>query len=365
MAPKEGAALETRERVFVIVECHTIEGGWSGDLKAGGLGAWMKLLSYARIFYWNRGGVPLKDLTPGWRERRGITEGDWAAMLKKAEKAGEIAQKDGWLEILNSEWLRSPSSRSDPTKAARMRKLRAKKAKDRVAPRGAPRGANGGDAVARHGAPRGATGGRGAPHIEEEDQLHLKDQKEEEGTGGTEQPEKKKEEEAPAQDTAGPPDTAGGASSKSPAAPARAQPAVTWERLMELTLQNLAFGRRSSDAQRRKFQEACSEACARGATLDMLYRRLRRPRPDAQNVFDCVRQAGLDARGALTAFREFLKVDSLTFAEIKAMAFDTSAQAGIQRQADWNALLDTWGLVLKDAEALVPHEAVAMRKGGA
>ncbi|MBM4018876.1 MAG: hypothetical protein FJ288_11190, partial [Planctomycetes bacterium] len=228
--------------MFIIVECHTVEGGWSGDLAAGALGALLKLLSYARIFYWNRGGVPLRDLTAGWRARRGIREPDWHAMLKTAQKAGEIALRNGWLEILNPDWLRSPTSRLDRTKAERMRRLRARKGGGGVARRGAPPPGDGAGAVARHGAPRGATGGRGAPHIEEEDQLQpdVEEEEQEEKKSRTKQPQPQPKEEAPAGDTAGPPDTAGGASSGTP--PRRiAREDLTWDRILELSLQNLAF----------------------------------------------------------------------------------------------------------------------------
>jgi hypothetical protein len=348
---------EQPERVFIIIECRRLDGGWAGDLTAGGLGAWLKLLSYVRIFYWNCGGAPLADLTEEWRRRRGISGADWSEMLKLAQKAGELAIADGRLVILNPDWLRSPRTREQEGNAERQRRHRQRQKKGGGRAKGREKGVT---LRGVTGVTPGVTGRDSGPQDQLKDQLDLKDQSEEEGTGGKNSQTKKKED--PAQDTAVPqPDTAGGASSGPPAAPARAPTATGWEGILELTLINLAFGRRPSPAQKLRLQEACEEACARGATRGMIYRRLRRPRPAAQNVFDCVRQAGLDARGALTAFREFLKVDTLGWAEVEQTAFDTTAQAGIQRQAEWNALKDTWGLVLVDVQPLVPEDAAAMK----
>ena len=357
-APRGARTEREPERVFLITNMRDIEGGWAADMQSGALGGWWRLLSYIRILYWARAAAPLADLTRGWRASRHIRDADWTQMLKAAHKAKEIAESEGWLEIVDSDkWLKSPPS-GDATKKERMRRVRAKKARVKKNGNGQAGGGTKGGAVA----PRGATGEAVAPraHTIQHNKDQLQDQEKEEGTGGTGQPEKDVQKQAPAQDTAGPPDTAGGASSKPQSAPARAPKGTGWEQILELTLLSLAFGRRPSVAQKQRLQEACREACGRGATLGMIYRRLRRPRPAAQNVFDCVRQAGLDARGALTAFREFMKVDSLTWAEIERTAFDTTAQAGIQRQAEWNALRDTWGLVLADAQPLVPEDRAAM-----
>jgi hypothetical protein len=325
------------------------------------------------MFYWNRNAVPLADVGVAWRKTCGIRDADWHGMIKKAKKAGQIVQSGDWLEIVDSQWLRSPTSRADPTKAERMKRMREKKtaAKKAAAEKAAAEAAEAGRGAPRGegGAPRGAPQ---APHIEgsgSKEQLELLPQKT--------AVERRKEEEAqdqaapsslkgPGSDTAGPgtaPDTAAGATIPPAGGPPPgldprrdflADP--SWEKLLLLSLLSLAFGRRATTAQKQRLQEAIAEARGRGATLGMIYRRMRRPRPGGTDAFDCVRMAGLDAKACLAKFREIAKVDTLTWPEIERLAFDTTTRQGMQQQGLWDQTRADFGLVLADVATLTPAD---------
>ena len=364
------------ERIFIIVNCRDILAGTVGDFTAGELGAFERMLSYVRIFWWVRGGAPLSDFTRGWQASHGIREAEWDGMIKKGQKPqkgkkeGEIRLVDGWLEIVDPwKWLKSPGA-DDPTKAERQRRVRARKAEAKKAM------VTSGEA-GRNGGARGATRAPRAPRVAPpittlQQELPLQQ----------EQPERKRKEEAPepeqretgrAADTAGPgnPDTAGPAtappsptgSGGPPSAPTPREEFLanpTWEALLKLSLQSLAFGRRATTAQKQSFGKAVAEARGRGATLGMLYRRMKRPRPEAQSAFDLVRQAGKDAAACLAKFREIAKVQSLTWPEIDRMAFDTTTRQGVQQQADWDQARADFQYALADVRTLTPEDCTAI-----
>jgi hypothetical protein len=339
-------------------------------LPAAQWAAFMKLMVEIRIHRYP-GTIPLADVDRGWRDRQHLRETDWRGMLQAAEKARILVVEcerlvivePVWLEALNDQAIDRRRAEELAAKAARMRECRRRKRAAAAAARGAT-----GATVAPRG--NGADGARGATVAPGGAPLIREDRK-----GDKEESSRKEEEEKTGKETAVEPPAGAGAVSTAaappPAAPAAASSTgpppeedfkahPTWPGLLKQHLLHLAFGSRATVPQKHRLQETIEEARERGATLGLIYRRVDRRRQRGENIFAAVRNAGLDARQVLQEFRALARVDTLTFPEIEALAFDTTARQGMQQQADWDALRERHRALLEDVKALPVSEVTAI-----